>query len=197
MEAGEALVAARKTGAFIDIADLTRRVPQLHADEIKRLAAIGALNRLDAEHRRDALWKSGRAVRPVGPLLAGVPETAPVSPLLAMTTEERLSADYVGTGVTIGRHPMAHRREEMNELGVTPARDLVHIPAGGLVRIAGNVIVRQRPGTAKGIVFLSIEDETGICNAVIYAGPVSKPSAYLFCRAPGCWSKASCRTWMG
>jgi error-prone DNA polymerase len=166
-DAGEAVVAARQAGAFEDIADLARRVPQLHGDEMKRLASIGALNSLDAQHRRDALWKSGRAVRAVGPLLASVPETAPESPLLAMDIDERLSADYIGTGVTIGRHPMAHRRDQMNELGVTPARDLVQVPAGGLVRVAGNVIVRQRPGTAKGIVFLSIEDDTGICNAVI------------------------------
>ena len=84
-----------------------------------------------------------------------------------MTTEERLWADYRGTGMTIGRHPMAWRRAEMNALGVTPAIDLAAIPNGWLVRIAGSVIVRQRPGTANGFVFLSMEDETGIMNAII------------------------------
>ena len=84
-----------------------------------------------------------------------------------MTTGERLFADYAGTSLTIGRHPMHYRRAEMNELGVTPAADLGKVRNGGLVRIAGCVIVRQRPGTAKGVLFLSIEDETGIANAVV------------------------------
>ena len=84
-----------------------------------------------------------------------------------MNTEERLWADYRGTGLTIGRHPMAYRRAEMNALGVTRAADLARVPDGRLVRIAGSVIVRQRPGTAKGFVFLSMEDETGIMNAIV------------------------------
>ena len=84
-----------------------------------------------------------------------------------MTIAERLAADYSGTSLTIGRHPMYFRRAEMNELGVTPARDLARVRNGGLVRVAGSVIVRQRPGTAKGIMFLSMEDETGIFNIVV------------------------------
>ena len=84
-----------------------------------------------------------------------------------MTIAERLSADYNGTGLTVGRHPMHFLRAEMNELGVTPAKDLAKVPNGGLVRVAGAVIVRQRPGTAKGIMFLSMEDETGIANVVV------------------------------
>jgi error-prone DNA polymerase len=84
-----------------------------------------------------------------------------------MTTAERLTADYNGTGLTVGRHPMHFLRGAMNELGVTPARDLVKVPNGGMVRVAGAVIVRQRPGTAKGIMFLSMEDETGIANIVV------------------------------
>ncbi len=84
-----------------------------------------------------------------------------------MTIGERLAADYNGTGLTVGRHPMHFLRAAMNELGVTPARDLPKVPNGGLVRVAGAVIVRQRPGTAKGIMFLSMEDETGISNVVV------------------------------
>jgi error-prone DNA polymerase len=103
----------------------------------------------------------------VGPLLEEVPETAPESPLARMTPEERVTADYHGAGVNIGRHPMAFRRREMNELGVTPASLLPGVPSGSRVRVAGCVITRQRPGTAKGIVFLTMEDETGISNAVI------------------------------
>jgi error-prone DNA polymerase len=84
-----------------------------------------------------------------------------------MTPEERLVADFSGTGLTIGPHPMAYRRAEMKALGVRPAAELSRIPAGKRVRIAGGVIARQRPGTAKGFVFLSLEDETGISNAII------------------------------
>jgi error-prone DNA polymerase len=84
-----------------------------------------------------------------------------------MTIAERLAADYEGAGLTVGRHPMFYIREAMNALGVTPATDLRKVPNGGMVRVAGCVIVRQRPGTAKGIMFLSIEDETGIANAVV------------------------------
>ncbi len=84
-----------------------------------------------------------------------------------MTIAERLNADYNGTGMTIGRHPMHFLREQMNELGVTTAKDLSKVPNGGRVRVAGSVIVRQRPGTAKGIMFLSMEDETGIANVVV------------------------------
>jgi len=118
-------------------------------------------------HRRDALWQAQRATLPVGPLLEPQEETGVGSPLAPMDTEERLWADYRGTGLTIGRHPMAHRREQMNALGVTRAAALARMPNGRLVRIAGSVIVRQRPGTAKGFVFLSLEDETGVFNVII------------------------------
>jgi error-prone DNA polymerase len=118
-------------------------------------------------HRRDALWQAQRATLPVGPLLEPQEETGEPSPLAPMDTEERLWADYRGTGLTIGRHPMAHRRAEMNALGVTRAAALARMPNGRLVRIAGCVIVRQRPGTAKGFVFLSVEDETGVFNVIL------------------------------
>jgi error-prone DNA polymerase len=147
--------------------DLALRVPELRKDEINRLAEIGALNSLDRLHRRDALWQAQRAILPVGPLLEPLEEKGEPSPLAPMNTEERLWADYRGTGLTVGRHPMAYRRAEMNARGVTRAIDLAGVPDGRLVRIAGSVIVRQRPGTAKGFVFLSMEDETGIMNAIV------------------------------
>ena len=84
-----------------------------------------------------------------------------------MTPEERLVADFRGTGMTVGPHPMAYRRTEMKTLGVRSAQELHRVPSGKPVRIAGCVIARQRPGTAKGFVFLSLEDETGIANAII------------------------------
>jgi error-prone DNA polymerase len=161
------IVEERGKEVFTDIDDLARRVPQLRKDELAVLAEIGALNPLDAQHRRDALWKATRAGRPAGPLLERVPEPGSESPLAAMTIEERLHADYRGTSLTVGRHPMAHRRDAMRQLGVTPADQLNNISSGRWARVAGCVIVRQRPGTANGIVFLSLEDETGIANVVV------------------------------
>jgi error-prone DNA polymerase len=162
--AGQA-IAVRKP--FRDVDDLARRVPELNKAELEMLAGVGALANLQTAHRRDALWKAARAGRPTGPLLEEVPEETPSAPLLKMTMHERLAADYKGTSLTIGRHPMYHMRAELHELGVTPAKDLCQVPNGGLVRVAGCVIVRQRPGTAKGIVFISMEDETGIANIVV------------------------------
>jgi error-prone DNA polymerase len=163
-EAARAILRARP---FSSIDDLAFRVRELRKDELNRLAEIGALNSLHQAHRRDALWQAQRATLPVGPLLAPLEESGEPSPLLPMNTEERLYADYHGTGVTIGRHPMAYRRAEMSTLGVTRASDLAKVPNGRLVRIAGAVIVRQRPGTAHGFVFMSMEDETGIMNAIV------------------------------
>jgi error-prone DNA polymerase len=163
-EAGRAIVRVRP---FSSVDDLALRVPQLRKDEMNRLAEIGALNSLDRLHRRDALWQAQRSILPVGPLLEKLEEKGEPSPLAPMTTEERLWADYRGTGMTIGRHPMAYRRAEMQRLGATSAIDLAAVPDGRVVRIAGSVIVRQRPGTASGFVFLSMEDETGIMNAII------------------------------
>ena len=107
----------------------------------------------------------------VGRLFEKIPdehETETSTPLLPMSTEERLVADFKGTSLTIGPHPMAYRRAEMDNSGVIRASDLQAMPDGIYVRIAGAVIARQRPGTASGFIFLSLEDETGISNAIIH-----------------------------
>jgi error-prone DNA polymerase len=166
-DAGRAILRAREVRPFSSVDDLAVRVRELRKDELNRLAEIGALNPLEKQHRRDALWQAQRAILPVGPLLAPLEETGEPSPLLPMNTEERLWADYRGTGLTVGKHPMAWRRIEMNALGVVPAMHLARIRDGAVVRIAGSVVVRQRPGTAKGFVFLSMEDETGMMNAIV------------------------------
>ena len=165
--AAAAILRARAERAFSSVDDLALRVPELRKDEMKMLAEVGALNPLQEIHRRDALWMAERAVRQVGPLLEPLEAVEGASPLARMTVEERMTSDFRGTGVTIGKHPMAYRRTEMQALGVTPAAHLARVPDGRLVRIAGSVIVRQRPGTAKGFVFLSMEDETGVMNAII------------------------------
>jgi error-prone DNA polymerase len=89
------------------------------------------------------------------------------SPLPMMTPLERTRADYNGTHLTVGPHPMSYLRERCNSLKVWPAADLPKARAGDTIRIAGNVICRQRPGTAKGFVFITLEDETGISNAIV------------------------------
>jgi error-prone DNA polymerase len=116
-------------------------------------------------HRRDALWQVERAARAAGPLLEELVKRDSASPLARMSNEERLVADFRGTGLTVGRHPMAYHRAQLR--GVKRACDLQHIKNGRRVCIAGSVIARQRPGTAHGFVFLSLEDETGIANAII------------------------------
>jgi len=118
-------------------------------------------------HRRDALWQVERASRRTGPLLDPIEEPDTKSPLAQMTSEERLVADFHGTGMTVGPHPMAYYRSILNNLRVLRAADLASVRNGTYVRVAGAVIARQRPGTAKGFVFLSLEDETGISNAII------------------------------
>ncbi len=118
-------------------------------------------------HRRDALWQVERAVRGSGPLLEHLHEPDSPSPLRPMNYEERLVADFHGTGLTVGPHPMAYRRDWLNAMGIRRASELRNIPSGKRLRIGGCVIVRQRPGTAKGFVFLSLEDETGVANAII------------------------------
>jgi error-prone DNA polymerase len=167
--AGQALVRERSLAPFASIHDLARRVPELRKDELTTLAEIGALNAISDNHfhRRDTLWQVERAVRWSGPLLDELPEPDARSPLQTMNHEERLVADFNGTGLTIGPHPMQYRRAEMQKLGIYRASDLPQIPNGRRLRVGGCVIARQRPGTAKGMMFMSLEDETGIANAII------------------------------
>jgi error-prone DNA polymerase len=196
-EAGQALVRQRSLSPFTSIGGLIHRVPELRKDELNTLAEIGALNSVSSFqspaqlgqrpfsacperregtndqrpnwklHRRDALWQVERAVRHSGPLLDSLSEPDAKSPLRPMNAEERLVADFRGTGMTVGPHPMAYHRARMKALGVHQAIDLKKIPSGRLLRIGGCVIARQRPGTAKGFVFLSLEDETGVANAIV------------------------------
>jgi len=166
--AGRAMVSARQTHPFVSAHDVATRADLARA-EMQTLASIGAFAALGGS-RRDHQWTV--ATPRWGPLFGGAhgplsAPAAPSSPLPAMSELDRLVADYGGTGVTLGRHPMALRRAALARAGVTTARDLAHGRDGTVVRVAGSVIVRQRPGTAKGFVFLSLEDETGIANVIV------------------------------
>ena len=157
---------------FGSIEELARRVPSLSQADLSTLAETGAMNSLGEKvHRREALWQVERAGRQAGPLLAGLDsDEDQIAPLAPMTPEERMVADYAGTGVTVGRHPMAHCRARLYGMQVFRAGDLRFVRHGVKLRIAGQVIARQRPGTAHGFIFLSLEDETGIANAIIDPG---------------------------
>jgi error-prone DNA polymerase len=166
----DALVQQRACAPFASVEDLAHRVPQLTRDNLAILATIGALNNLSADarlHRRDALWQVEKAVRRAGPLLEGIVESDEASPLRRMNVEERLVADYHGTGLTTGHHPMAYRRDVLRARGVKSAIELHNLPHGKLATTAGCVITRQRPGTAKGIIFMTLEDETGTARVII------------------------------
>ncbi len=184
-EIGKQVVEQRAKREFGSIEDLKLRVPQIQKSELAALASIGALNFIGGKrsrHRRDALWQIERAARHPGPLFESPEICAEAendrepqakmpmridSPLLPMTTEERLIADYRGTGMTVGPHPLAYHRALLRKQRIRTALDLQKLPNGIPVRVAGSVIVRQRPGTAKGFVFLSMEDETGVANVII------------------------------
>ena len=194
-DVGAEIVRERNLRTFASIDDLKLRVPGLRKAELTALGEIGALNFIGGArgaHRRDALWQIERVARHAGPLLEGCAEGGAIavakneevegaaradaagtanmtgqSPLLPMTADERLVADFRGTGMTVGPHPMKYHRARMKRQGVVTASELNNLPDGTYVRFAGGVIARQRPGTAKGFVFLSLEDETGIANAII------------------------------
>jgi error-prone DNA polymerase len=152
---------------FVSIDDLVRRVPGIRKDELRMLARVGALNSLGQIKRRDALWDAERARRAAGPLFSSIDEPAGQSPLEQMTMRERLHADFSGTGLTVGRHPMAYFRDEVRKRGARSAIELMSLRDGMVVKVAGAVIVRQRPGTANGFLFISLEDETGVANIIV------------------------------
>jgi error-prone DNA polymerase len=191
-EHGEELVRLRQNGPFKSLDDFKRRVP-LTKDELRTLAELGALNCF-AEHRRAAMWRveetlhddllgSARFQRAGERMLrsrtlkrlfrqdaetstpeACAPQTVE-SPLAPMTLPERVKADYETMNITTGPHPMKLLRKRLPN--IWRAIDLVEAQQGSTIQIAGNVICRQRPGTAKGFVFISLEDETGVSNAIV------------------------------
>jgi error-prone DNA polymerase len=184
-QSGEAIVRERAVREFSGIDDLRNRVPELRKDELRKLAAVGALNfiqdpsivetkghrrkanRATLVHRRDALWQVERVTRDAGKLYESLLEKDGNSPLQQMSLTERVDADFRGTGLTIGKHPVAYHRGELNRLKAFRAIDIRKLSHGTFVRVAGWVIVRQRPGTAKGFMFLSLEDETGVSNIIV------------------------------
>ncbi|MDX1502362.1 MAG: error-prone DNA polymerase [Thermoanaerobaculia bacterium] len=164
-ETGEKIEAEQERAPFRDPEDLARRCA-LREDELTRLAECGALAPLGLS-RRAALWQVAWVAKPAGPLLGGGSGRRRPSPLPEMTPFEETVSDYATLGLTAGPHPVAHLRGRLDRLGVVPAARLAALPDGARVRIAGSVVVRQRPGTAKGVLFLTVEDESGMAQAIV------------------------------
>lgn len=156
------ILGERNEMAFASLDDFKRRV-RLNKDELRTLAEIGALNCF-ADHRRDALWHVERQLHE-NDLFESTHGDSKASQLTPMTYPERIQADFNGMNLTTGKHPMALVRPRLRN--ILSAAQLPAATSGSRVRIAGNVICRQRPGTAKGFVFVSLEDETGISNAIV------------------------------
>ena len=136
-----------------------------HLDRFSDNMFAGALNAFGLT-RRSALWQVEKAGRPRGPLFRDA-EPHDTSPVPEMDAAERLTSDLDGTGLSVGRHPVSFYRKELFERGVWRAAELPGLSDGDFVRVAGAVICRQRPGTAKGFMFLTLEDETGLINAIV------------------------------
>src|SRR6476660_6043225 len=184
-EHAEELVRRRQDRPFKSLDDLKRHVP-FTKSELRALAELGALNCF-AKHRRAAMWKVEETLHDDLLGSAGIlPAVSRVSrntrrelfgggaeksgrdarsPLSPMTLSERVKADYETMNLTTGPHPMKLLREKLPN--IWRAIDLVQARHGSTIRIAGNVVCRQRPGTAKGFVFISLEDETGVSNAIV------------------------------
>jgi error-prone DNA polymerase len=164
-EAAERIVAERERAPFTSLQDFVDRTG-LRRDEQRRLAEVGALNAFGLT-RRSALWQVEKAGRPRGPLFRETGLEEDESPVPEMGLAERLSSDLLGTGLTAGPHLVSLLRDELRERGVRRASQLPGLGDGSAVRVAGTVICRQRPGTAKGFMFLTLEDETGLVNVIV------------------------------
>ncbi len=161
--AAEAIVAERARESWQGLEDFLVRV-RMNREERRVLAKIGALNGL-VEHRREALWQIEAFYDPDDLFGNAMVKRVEAARLARMQPEERLVADYDGLSLTTGPHPMAYIRDQLPQ--VTPADQIAHLHNGAEVTIAGLVICRQRPGTAKGNLFISLEDETGVSNAFV------------------------------
>jgi len=162
--AGKRIEEEQGREAFRDADDLARRCA-LKPHELTLLAQAGALASF-GKTRREALWQVAKVARPSGALYTELPTDDP-SPLPEMSPQEETAADYAATQMTTGAHWMEHWRRQLDSRGILSAAELLRRPDGARVTTAGTVIVRQRPGTAKGFVFLTLEDETGMCQAIV------------------------------
>ena len=165
--AARAIEAARKSGRFTSLDDFVRRT-NLGQPIVAKLAEADCFGSLELD-RRKALWHAlgqEKKKRPQ-PLFADLNEEEPMAELPPMSLSEQVFADYRTSGLSLKAHPISFFREDLQELKVTPAKKLLDMPDGRFLRVAGIILLRQRPSTAKGITFVTLEDETGIVNLVV------------------------------
>jgi error-prone DNA polymerase len=164
-EVAERICAARENGPFISTQDLALRC-QLDAGDLKALASADALISLSG-HRRQQVWDAS-ALRPAPALLQGVPIEEDVLELPPADEGEEVTFDYAATGLTLRSHPLQILREQLSKKKLLTAAQMRDYPSGRLVRACGIVTARQQPGTAKGVVFVTLEDETGSVNIIVW-----------------------------
>ncbi len=159
---------------FVNMEDLVRKVPQLHIAQLEALATAGAFNESFGQQRRDALWSAGAVIQSRPDRLQGVTTGAASPQLPGMQPIDEMIADLWATGVASSGHPTEFLRTELERMGVATAEELPMCGVRGdeKVLVAGTVTHRQRPATAQGVTFISLEDETGLINVVC---------------SPGCW----------
>ncbi|MEZ5144884.1 MAG: OB-fold nucleic acid binding domain-containing protein, partial [Acidimicrobiales bacterium] len=172
----ERIVLERDThGAYLDMEDLKRRIPELTLPQLEALATAGAFGCFRGPDgapldRRRALWIAGAVAQPGDGRLPGIVTGTEAPPLPGMSDREESTADLWATGVAPDGHPTRFLRAELDRLGVVPAAGLRDVPAGSKVVVAGVVTHRQRPATAGGTTFVNLEDETGLINVVCSKG---------------------------
>jgi len=159
------IVCQRNDGHFRNVQDLTQRA-QLNKKDLEALAAANALTRI-AGHRHKAYWEVS-GVEPATDILPAPQFNEGEVLLYKPQEEENIIADYASTGLTLGRHPVALYRDRLNDIGVHPAQKLTHLSNGCVASVAGLVVNRQRPMTASGVIFVTLEDETGHANIVVW-----------------------------
>jgi len=170
-EAAERIVTARTHAMFASVQDLTLRA-NLARRELEALADAGALRELSG-NRHLTFWQVAGSEQELP--LAPVPAYAEGTPLLAPPTEgQNIAADYRSTGLTLGRHPLALLRGQLTAAHVVTSADLRDLPHGHVVRVAGIVTARQRPQSAGGVMFITLEDETGYVNLIVWEGVWSR-----------------------
>ncbi|HEY1088399.1 MAG TPA: hypothetical protein VGE37_11915, partial [Archangium sp.] len=165
-ETARRIEAARRDGPFVSVADVAMRT-RMPRHELTRLALAGALNSL-CHNRRNALWD----IHALGPfdeddLFFGLPMVSDQSNFPVMSAAERVSADFETVSLSLESHPVGLLRRQLQKQGAVTSEELLRVSSGRIAKLGGLVIVRQRPPTAKGFTFLSVEDEAGIANLIV------------------------------
>ena len=206
-QSARAIIRERNRAPFTSIADLAYRVPELRRDELVLLASIGALNAIGSasNNNKDVLdqlgspassqnyiaatrygrW-SGQPALP-GHCSMSISESDAKSPLVQMSAEERLVADFHGTGLTVGPHPLAYRREDLRRARILSAKDLTELPDGKRVRTAGMVVARQRQEQPRDS--YSSASRTRLASATPSSRPIcwTRTASLFFRRNFCCW----------